>query len=109
MPPRHVQDDFISQIWRDESATPPPRTQPIYVLWRESANSELVVAKGITEFAYRSVGARRTQPFANSQERRLAGRALARKNRERTESAVIALPASNDRSGKKKPRPMLGS
>ena len=43
----------------------PPRTQPIYELWRESAISELIVAKGITEFEFCSVGADRTQPFAN--------------------------------------------
>ena len=34
----------------------PPRTEPIYELWRESAISELIAAKEITEFESYSMG-----------------------------------------------------
>jgi hypothetical protein len=50
-----------------------PRTQPIYELWRESAISEVITGQEITEFALRSVGVKRTQPFTNFPERRLTG------------------------------------
>jgi hypothetical protein len=76
----------------------PPCTQPTYELWCESAISELVVAKEITEFAYRSVGVDRTQPFPNSRGRRLTGpRSRAKKERarsERRENTLAAWPGA---------------
>jgi len=54
----------ISQL-RRELAQSSPRTQPIYELRRESADSYSAEWHAITEFASDSVRADRTQPFTN--------------------------------------------